>query len=480
MTSSKDQKWEYTLCCLGAGYVGGPTMAVLAMKCPTVKVLVCDINKKQIERWNSDELPIYEPGLVEVVESCRGRNLFFTSDIDSAIKESGMIFVSVNTPTKKWGVGAGKAADLKNWELAARHIAKVANEPKIVVEKSTLPVRTAHSMRRVLNAQQKMKFEVLSNPEFLAEGTAINDLEKPDRVLVGGGPSEAGQKAVQRLAWLYEHWVPKDRILTTNLWSAELSKLVANAFLAQRVSSINSISALCEKSGADVNEVAHAIGMDSRIGSRFLQASVGFGGSCFQKDILNLVYICEALDLPEVAHYWEQVVLMNDWQKKRFAMKMIQSMFNTVSGKKIAILGFAFKKDTGDTRETASIYVSKYLMADRAKLQIYDPQVSSTQMLQDFDEYHALPEGVAAEQLITICDSAYKAVENAHALCILTEWDEFRDLDYQKIYNSMAKPAFVFDGRNIVDVEKLEKIGFEVFAIGKPSKASVSMDDFSY
>merc|ERR1719192_2798990 len=388
MTSSK--KWEYTLCCLGAGYVGGPTMAVLAMKCPTVKVLVCDINKKQVDRWNSDDIPIYEPGLKEVVMSCRGRNLFFTDDIDNAIKESGMIFVSVNTPTKKWGVGAGKAADLKNWELAARHIAKVANESKIVVEKSTLPVRTAHSMRRVLNAQQKISFEVLSNPEFLAEGTAINDLEKPDRVLIGGNSTPAGQKAVQRLAWLYEHWVPKDRILATNLWSAELSKLVANAFLAQRVSSINSISALCEKSGADVNEVAYAIGMDKRIGPRFLQASVGFGGSCFQKDILNLVYICESFGLPEVADYWNQVVLMNDWQKKRFAMRMIQSMFNTVSGKKIAILGFAFKKDTGDTRETASIYVSKYLMADRAKLQIYDPQVSPTQILQDFDEYNVM------------------------------------------------------------------------------------------
>lgn len=476
--ASSDSQWEYVICCLGAGYVGGPTMAVLALKCPTVKVVVCDINKLQVDRWNSDTLPIFEPGLQGVVEACRGRNLFFTTDIDSAIKESSMIFVSVNTPTKKYGVGAGKAADLKNWELAARHIAKVARSPKIVVEKSTLPVRTAHSMGRVLNAQQDVAFEVLSNPEFLAEGTAIKDLEKPDRVLVGGNDTPAGKAAVEKLVWIYQHWVPKDNILTTNLWSAELSKLVANAFLAQRVSSINSISALCEKTGADVNEVAYAIGMDKRIGPRFLQASVGFGGSCFQKDILNLVYICEALDLPEVAHYWNQVVAMNDYQKKRFARKMIKSMFNTISGKKIAMLGFAFKKDTGDTRETAAVYVAKYLLEDRAKLQIYDPQVLEEQILGDFKEYEALPKGMDFGQSITICDSAEKACEGAHAICIMTEWDEFRKLDYAKIYNKMAKPAFMFDGRNIIDVEKLTEIGYQCFAIGKSSKSVHEMDNF--
>lgn len=448
-------------------------MAMLALKCPSVKVLVCDINEKQIERWNSDCLPIYEPGLDEVVKSCRGRNLFFTADIDSAIKESGMIFVSVNTPTKKFGIGAGKAADLKNWELAARHIAQVANEPKVVVEKSTLPVRTAHSMQRVLNANDRgISFEVLSNPEFLAEGTAIQDLEAPDRVLIGGGPSEAGQKAVARLVWIYEHWVPKAQILTTNLWSSELSKLVANAFLAQRVSSINSISALCEETGADVSEVAHAIGMDKRIGKHFLQASVGFGGSCFQKDILNLVYICESLGLKEVADYWNQVILMNDYQKQRFAEKVIGSMFNTVSGKKIAILGFAFKKDTGDTRETASIYVAKHLLEDRAKLRIYDPQVPHDQIHRDFREYKALPDGVEAQELISICKDAYQACEDSHALCILTEWTEFKELDYKKIYSMMSKPAFLFDGRNIVNVKEMEKIGFQVFSIGKPDTQS--------
>merc|ERR1719445_1757601 len=425
--ASDDREWAYTICCLGAGYVGGPTMAVLALQCPTVKVIVVDINPKQIDAWNSENLPIYEPGLQEVVKMCRGRNLFFSTDLDSAIQEASMIFVSVNTPTKKFGIGAGKAADLKNWELAARHIAQVANGPKVVVEKSTLPVRTAHSMARVLNANDRgISFEVLSNPEFLAEGTAIRDLEAPDRVLIGGGPSKAGQEAVARLVWIYEHWVPKNQVLTTNLWSSELSKLVANAFLAQRVSSINSISALCESTGADVSEVAHAIGMDKRIGKHFLQASVGFGGSCFQKDILNLVYICESLGLKEVAAYWEQVIKMNDYQKRRFARKIISSMFNTISGKRIAILGFAFKKDTGDTRETASIYVAKHLAADRAKIRIYDPQVPHEQMQRDFHEYKALPEGVEASQLITICDDAYTACQEAHAICILTEWNEFK------------------------------------------------------
>jgi len=452
-------------------------MAVLAMKCPTIKVIVCDINERQIKRWKSDTLPIYEPGLNEIVKACRGRNLFFTTDIDSAINESSIIFVSVNTPTKKFGIGAGKASDLKYWELAARHIRRVANSPKIVVEKSTLPVRTAHSMGRVLNANAgEIRFQVISNPEFLAEGTAIKDLTEPDRVLIGGGQDEEGKKAVAKLSWIYEQWVPKDQILTMNLWSSELSKLVANAFLAQRVSSINSISALCEKTGADVSEVAYAIGMDKRIGNRFLQSSVGFGGSCFQKDILNLVYIAETMGLPEVAAYWEQVIIMNDYQKKRFANQVISSMFNTISGKRIAIFGFAFKKDTGDTRETPSVYVSKFLLEDRAKLCIYDPQVLSDQIYKDFVDYEALPEGLVAQDFITICNDPYDAALDAHAICILTEWEEFGKLDYNKIYNGMAKPAFLFDGRNVINVKKMEEIGFQVFSIGKPTPESVKMD----
>lgn len=333
---SQEKKFEYVIACLGAGYVGGPTMATIASNCSNIKVIVVDINANQIAKWNSDRLPIFEPGLDDVVQKVRGINLFFTTDLDAAIQEAEMIFVSVNTPTKTFGVGAGRAANLKNWELAARHISKVANGPKIVIEKSTLPVRTAHSMKIVLEANEKgYKFQILSNPEFLAEGTAMSDLQIPDRVLIGGAhEQEAGQTAIARLVWVYSHWIPKERILTTNLWSSELSKLAANAFLAQRISSINSISALCETTGADVQEVARAIGMDNRIGSSFLNASVGFGGSCFQKDILNLVYLCESFGLQEVANYWNQVVILNDYQKKRFATKMISKMFNTISGKK--------------------------------------------------------------------------------------------------------------------------------------------------
>lgn len=470
--------FEYKICCIGAGYVGGPTMAILAHSCPNIKVTVVDISQRQVDAWNSDKLPIYEPGLDEVVRECRGRNLFFSSDVDAAIVESEMIFVSVNTPTKKFGIGAGQAADLKNWELAARNISKVAKSNKIVIEKSTLPVRTAHSMKRVLNSNQNgVKFEILSNPEFLAEGTAVTDLKKPDRVLVGGANTEAGNAAVAKLVWVYEHWVPKAQILTTNLWSSELSKLTANAFLAQRISSINSISALCETTGADVDEVARAIGMDSRIGSKFLRSSVGFGGSCFQKDILNLVYLCRSFGLTEVADYWNQVVIMNDYQKRRFAQNMIQKMFNTVSGKKIALFGFAFKKDTGDTRETPSIDVSRFLLQERAKIAIHDPQVSKEQICADFAEHDVLAESQKFDDYVECClDDAYGAAKGAHAIAVMTEWDVFKTYDYQKMYDSMSKPAFVFDGRNVLDHQALMKIGFEVYAIGKPYNPSISMD----
>lgn len=470
--------FEYSLTCLGAGYVGGPTMAIIAAHCPNIRVIVADINAKQIERWNSDNLPIYEPGLDEVVRKCRGKNLFFSSDVDAAIRASEMIFVSVNTPTKTHGVGAGRAANLKNWELAARNISLVADGPKIVIEKSTLPVRTAHSMKRVLEANERgLKFEILSNPEFLAEGTAVSDLTKPDRVLIGGQVGEAsGQRAMQKLVWVYSHWVPAAQIITTNLWSSELSKLTANAFLAQRISSINSISALCETTGADVSEVARAMGMDRRIGSSFLQASVGFGGSCFQKDILNLVYLCESFGLPEVAQYWNQVVVMNEWQKKRFALKMIEKMFNTISGKRIALLGFAFKKDTGDTRESAAIYISHYLLTERAQLAIYDPKVEREQIVADFAEYNVLDQGQQFDQCVELAKDPYAAAKGAHAIAIMTEWDEFRTLDYQKLYDSMAKPAFVFDGRNVADHKKLQEIGFEVYAIGKPFDCTKDME----
>eukprot|EP00474_Spongospora_subterranea_P010001 CRZ10459.1 hypothetical protein [Spongospora subterranea] len=467
------------ICCLGAGYVGGPTMAVIAAKCPDIKVTVCDINAAQVAAWNSPNLPIYEPGLQELVEKSRGKNLFFTTDLDNSIRAAEIIFVSVNTPTKTHGVGAGRAANLRNWELAARHIARVSNGPKIVVEKSTLPVRTAHSMARVLHANETHKYQILSNPEFLAEGTAISDLFNPDRVLVGGPTTEGGKAAVDRLVWVYEHWVPREKILTTNLWSSELSKLVANAFLAQRISSINSISALCEVTGADVHEVAHAVGRDSRIGSRFLNASVGFGGSCFQKDILNLVYLCETFGLDEVARYWDQVIVLNDYQKSRFAKNIIKSMFNTVNGKQIALFGWAFKKDTGDTRESAAIYVAKHLLEDRACLAVYDPKVGEQQIFSDLTYYQSdMAQEMDHRAFVTVHTNAYSAAKGAHAIAVMTEWDEFSTLDYQRLYDNMERPSFIFDGRNVLDYDALRKIGFEVYGIGKPASNHLDMDQF--
>jgi len=436
-------------------------MAMIAHKCANHVVTVVDINQARIDAWNSDELPVYEPGLDEIVQANRGKNLFFSTDVDTAIKEADMIFLSVNTPTKTYGVGAGRAADLRYVEKCARKIAEVAEEGKIVVEKSTLPVRTAESVKRILESNcEGRKFQILSNPEFLAEGTAMQDLESPDRVLIGGDPSPEGQAAVQKLVDVYAAWVPSDRILTTNLWSSELSKLTANAFLAQRISSINAISALCEETGADVDEVAYAIGTDSRIGPKFLKSSVGFGGSCFQKDIFNLVYLCEHFGLPDVAAYWNGVIEMNDYQKHRFGRRVISSMFNTVSDKKIAVLGFAFKKDTNDTRESASIYVCLDLLEEQANLAIYDPKVTTEQIHRDLGIDESDPH-------VTICKDAYEATRDAHALLILTEWDEFKDLDYKKIYEQMQLPAFLFDGRNLLDIAALRAIGFEASGIGK-------------
>ena len=460
-----------SICCIGAGYVGGPTMAVIAQKCPEIKVTVVDINKTRIDAWNhdnADNLPVYEPGLKEVVAEARGRNLFFSTDVEKGIREAQMIFISVNTPTKTYGIGKGMAADLKYVELCARQIAELANEDKIVVEKSTLPVRTAQSIKTILsNNGSGYHFEVLSNPEFLAEGTAVNDLYHPDRVLIGGEQTAEGQQAIEALTSIYEHWVPRERILQTKVWSSELSKLTANAFLAQRISSINSISALCERTGADVDEIARAIGADSRIGPKFLKASIGFGGSCFQKDILNLVYLCHHFNLPEVADYWEQVILMNDYQKHRFAKQIIDTLFNTVSGKKIAFLGWAFKKDTNDTRESAAIYVAHELLQDKAEIHIYDPKVSKEQIERDLKYVSgsgtSLPEGAVVHVHTDPC----VAMEKAHAIAVLTEWDEFRDYDWQAIYENVYKPAFIFDGRNILDAAKMKEIGFEVKSIGK-------------
>lgn len=454
------------ICCIGAGYVGGPTMAMIAAKCSNIDVHVVDINEERIAAWNSDKLPIYEPGLTEIVQEARGRNLFFSTNVEEQVAEADIVFVAVGTPTKTYGMGAGRAADLCYIESAARMIAKVSKGPKIIVEKSTIPVRTAEALKAILGANSEHgKFQVLSNPEFLAEGTAIDDLQNPDRILIGGEKTEAGNAAVETLVNVYAQWIPRERILTTNLWSSELSKLVANAFLAQRISSINSISALCETTGADVDEVARAIGMDSRIGPKFLKASVGFGGSCFQKDILNLVYLCEHFGLPEVAAYWESVVKMNDWQKSRFAENIVKTLFNTVSGKRIAIWGFAFKKDTNDTRESASIYVCRDLLLEGANIAIYDPQVSQ-KGIHDALTYVGVHADVLMNQL-TVCSSCEEASSGAHGVAVLTEWDEFLEVDFDQILKEMYKPAFLFDGRNILDHVTLEEKEFSVYAIGK-------------
>jgi UDPglucose 6-dehydrogenase len=464
------------ICCLGAGYVGGPTMSVIALKCPEIKVTVVDLNEGRIAAWNEEDLeklPVYEPGLAEVVKEARGRNLFFSTDVDAAIEAADMIFIAVNTPTKTYGEGKGMAADLKFVELCARQIARVAKTDKIIVEKSTLPVRTAETLQTILDSTGNgVHFEVLSNPEFLAEGTAIDDLFNADRVLIGGKQTESGKKAIQALVDVYAHWLAPKQILTTNVWSSELSKLTANAFLAQRISSINALSALCEATEADVDEVAHAIGTDSRIGPKFLKASVGFGGSCFQKDILNLVYLCRYFNLPEVANYWEQVIILNDYQKARFARNIITSLFNTVSGKKITFLGWAFKKDTNDTRESAAIYVAEHLIEDGAEIHIYDPKVSEAKIKADMRYVWELS-GVLEEKIVKklnqifVDDTPQEAMDQAHAIAVLTEWDEFKTYDWAAIYEKMYKPAFVFDGRNILDADKLSAIGFQVKGIGK-------------
>jgi UDPglucose 6-dehydrogenase len=438
-------------------------MAKIAQKCKDITVNVVDINRARIDAWNSDNLPVFEPGLLEIVKESRGKNLLFSYDVEGAIREADLIFMCLPTPTKTYGEGAGSAADLTYIETSARQIAKLAKPSTIIVEKSTVPVRTAETIRRILeSANPGRHFQVLSNPEFLAEGTAMKDLENPDRVLVGGEQTPEGKKALQVLADIYARWVPREKIITANLWSSELSKLTANAFLAQRISSINAMSALCESTGADVDEVARAIGKDMRIGPYFLHASVGFGGSCFQKDVLNLVYLCETFNLPEVAEYWRQVVKMNDYQRHRFSRKVLHKLFSTVSGKRIAILGFAFKRDTNDTRESSAIYICRDLLEERAKLAIYDPKVERAQIFRDLK----LKDG---DPSIDICADPFTAAKDADAVLILTEWEQFRPihLDYKRLYAEMRKPAFLFDGRNLTDLGEMRKIGFIADGIGK-------------
>jgi UDPglucose 6-dehydrogenase len=455
------------VCCIGAGYVGGPTMSVFASKCPDINFHVVDISKEKIKLWNSKNLknlPVYEPGLEEIITSQRNKNLFFSNDVDEAIIKSEIIFIAVNTPTKTYGYGKNKAADLKYVEICARKIAEIADKDKIVVEKSTIPVKTAEVIKKILDLSlSKCKFEVLSNPEFLAEGSAINDLINPDRVLIGGDNNSYENKAINILENLYLNWVPKDNIIKTNLWSSELSKLAANAFLAQRVSSINSISAICEESGADIDEVSIAIGMDSRIGKNFLKASVGFGGSCFQKDILNLSYIAESLGLYEVSEYWESVVKMNNYQRERFVRKILSTLFNTVSEKKITILGWAFKKDTNDTRESSSIYIAKKLLQEGAHLYIYDPMVENKKVISDLINCGISEEDIKNKVFF---ENEKNMFSNSHAVLILTEWEEFKSYDWKNIFSLMLKPANIFDGRRILNQKDLINIGFNVHFIG--------------
>jgi len=457
------------ICCIGAGYVGGPTMAVIAQKNPDITVTVVDINEKRIAAWNSnnfDELPIYEPGLSDVVKETRGRNLFFSIDIKSAIINSEMIFISVNTPTKTSGEGKGFAADLKYVELCANQIAEISTTDKIVVEKSTVPVRTSEKIKKILTSKNKyIDFQILSNPEFLAEGTAMRDLQIPDRVIIGGDNTKKGNQAIVSLLKIYSSWVPRKNILTTNLWSSELSKLTANAFLAQRISSINSLSELCEETGADIEEVSKAIGMDSRIGNSFLKTSVGFGGSCFQKDILNLVYIARSIGLEKVANYWEQILIINAHQRDRFANK-INALINKESlNKNVCIFGWSFKKDTNDTRESAAIYVANNLLKSNIYLNVYDPKVKESQIF--FDLNYINGNDKCNREYISVYNNPLDCIDKTNIIGILTEWDEFKDYDWNKIYNKMSKPAYVYDGRNILDKEKLKSIGFNYIGLGR-------------
>lgn len=453
-------KFRKNILCIGAGYVGGPTMAMIAYKCPQYRVTVVDINPIRIAEWNSDDLPIYEPGLGEIVKATRGKNLFFSTDIEGGIRDNDIIFVSVNTPTKTFGAGAGMAADLQYWEKTARQILQYSESTKIVIEKSTLPVKTALAMEKILNyTKNSVSFDVLSNPEFLAEGSAIKDLENPDRILIGCQDTKSGLAARETLVEIYANWVPREKIITSNIWSSELSKIVSNAFLAQRISSINAISALCEKTDADIAEVSKAVGMDSRIGSKFLSASVGFGGSCFKKDILNLVYLCQHYSLHEVADYWESVVRINQYQQERFILNMLTTMFNTLAGKRICLFGFAFKANTGDTRESPAIYITKRLLEEKAEIVITDPKALK----------NAKVDLTGMEGQVSFVEDPYKAAEGCHAIAILTEWDVYRNLDFQKIFNTMTKPASIFDGRNIIDHKRCFDIGFNVYPTGKPA-----------
>uniref|UniRef100_A0A6C0BLB4 UDP-glucose 6-dehydrogenase n=1 Tax=viral metagenome TaxID=1070528 RepID=A0A6C0BLB4_9ZZZZ len=451
--------WTKTIISIGAGYVGTPTMAVCAEHCPEYRFICVDQNPQLIQQWMSEHLPIYEPGLDEVIHQVRDRNLFFTTDAETAIQQADVIFISVCTPTKTCGLGANRACDLSYFEKAAEQIRDISHKSVIVVEKSTVPIGTGSHLLSILNHNRNgIIYDVVSNPEFLAEGTAINDLEHPHRVLIGCNPSSRQQFAIETVKEIYQHWVPLEKIVTTDRWSSELSKLVANAFLAQRVSSINSISLLCEKAGGNIVDISKILGMDDRIGSRFLNSSVGFGGSCFQKDVLDLIYLCGYYHLRDVAHYWEGVLTINEAQKKHFAHKVIHTLYDSVKGRHLTIFGYSFKKDTGDTRETPARTVCQLLLEEGAILHIYDPRV---------------PVAVIERELghVQITDDPYSACQGTEAILIVTAWDEFRTLDYQKIYRAMGQLVpVIFDGCHLIDPSLLEPMGFRVWILGQHLK----------
>ncbi len=464
------------ICCVGAGYVGGPTMAVIANHCPEIQVNIVDLDEKRINAWNDNNLsnlPIYEPNLDKIIKKCRGKNLHFTTDVEKSISNADVVFLSVNTPTKRKGLGAGKASDLKWIEASARQVAESAKNHTIVVEKSTIPVRTAETIKKILSASRgevsekksEKTFSVISNPEFLSEGTAIRDLEDPDRVLIGGDD----EYAIKALSELYEIWVSKEKIIKTNLWSSELSKLTSNAFLAQRISSINSIATLCEATGADIEEVATAIGSDSRIGNKFLKAGPGFGGSCFQKDILNLVYLCGHYGLHHIADYWQKVTELNNWHQHRISEQVVENLFGTVTGKRIAIFGFAFKADTNDTRESPAIRICNDLLEEGAKLAFYDPKVSREQILKDLDVCIKFPNQSIREKHINFSKTCLQAAEGADAIIILTEWSEFKTLDWVQLASVMRKPSWLFDTRRCTDIKSVKSAGMKIWVVGAKS-----------
>jgi UDPglucose 6-dehydrogenase len=462
-----------TICCIGAGYVGGPTMAVIADKCRDLKVIVVDLNKEKIDSWNNEDLsklPIYEPGLKELIRRCRGKNLFFSTKVKESIAQSDMVFISVNTPTKQSGLGAGEASDLKYIESSARSIAEFAIGHTIVVEKSTIPVKTAEVIKTILISSQKgleknatKSFSVISSPEFLAEGTAIDDLINPSRVLIGGD----SKTSINALVNIYKNWVSEEKIIKTNIWSSELSKLTANAFLAQRVSSINSISALCEKTGADITEVAKAVGMDYRIGKHFLKSGPGFGGSCFKKDILNLVYICKLYGLDEVANYWKEVLKINNWQQNRLTNIIVKKLFKTLTNKKIGILGFAFKANTNDTRESPAINICSNLLLEGAKLSIYDPKVKFKEISNSLKELNnAKNDSFKIGENIFMASSFEQLANDSDAIVILTEWDEFKKIEWSKISKLMRKPSWIFDCRDIIDINDFKESDLNIWKLG--------------